>query len=422
MRKRIVTLTVLAAVLAISLFGLPLAVGVARYFTEDEHAVLERVADSTALSVSDELAEGLPVPPVTSPRKGVRVAVYGPGGTRLAGEGPVIADEVVRGAHSDDFVAGDVGGDSAIAVPVLSGARLTGVVRAAISDAEVRHRTAVTWLTMLFLALIAIAATWLVARRLAARLARPLEELSAAAERLGDGDFTVRAHREGIPEIDSVADTLDTTARRIGETLARERAFSSEASHQLRTPLTGLRLQLEAGLETPGTERAALEAGVVSADRLEQTIADLMELARHRPAASEPVEVDALLEEVRQSWESLLAASGRELRIVVDQPPRPVVPPAAVRQILTVLLDNAMTHGRGAVTVTARDASDVFALDVTDEGPGLDRDEDPFGRGGKGHGIGLALARTLAEAEGGRLRLTVPSPPTFTLLLPVAVS
>jgi signal transduction histidine kinase len=86
-----------------------------------------------------------------------------------------------------------------------------------------------------------------------------------------------------------------------------------------------------------------------------------------------------------------------------------------------VLLDNAATHGSGTVTVTARDAAGTLAIDVADEGSGVDSESDPFVRrspSADGHGIGLALARSLAEAEGGRLRLSKPAPATFTLLLP----
>jgi signal transduction histidine kinase len=276
---------------------------------------------------------------------------------------------------------------------------------------------------MLGLAAVAVGVSWLVARRLAARLARPLEELSSAAERLGDGDFTVRAHRAGIAEIDQVAETLDTTAQRIGETLERERTFSADASHQLRTPLTGLRLQLEAALEAPDQDlRAAITSGIASADRLERTIDDLLALARQTRSLRSEIDLDGLLNELRQSWHGLLASQGRALRIDSRGAPVPRVAAAAVRQILAVLLDNAVTHGRGTVTVTARDAGDALAIDVTDQGYGIDGDLDLFARGhssGNGHGIGLALARSLAEAEGGRLRLSKPAPPTFTLLLPI---
>lgn len=294
-----------------------------------------------------------------------------------------------------------------------------GVVRAATPRTEVYLRTGATWLVMAGLAAAALALTWLVARRMAARLARPLEQLAVAARRLGEGDVTVRAPTAGVPEIDAVGSALDTTAGRIGGMLERERAFSAHASHQLRTPLAGLRLQLEAALDSPGADlSAAVADGIATADRLERTIDDLLTLARGTSTAP-AADLDKLLTEVGDGWRGLLAAQDRELRVTADGAPAPRAAEAAVRQILAVLLDNALTHGRGTVTITARDAGEVLAVDVADEGPGIPDDVDVFRRrAGSGSGIGLGLARSLAEAEGGRLWLSRPAPPTFTLLLP----
>jgi signal transduction histidine kinase len=318
------------------------------------------------------------------------------------------------------MVTGPVGSEQVLAVPVLSGPRVTGVVRAAVPQAEFGRRIGLTWLAMTGLAIAAVVAAWLVARRIAARLTRPLDRLAAAAAQLGEGDFTVRSPRAGITEIDEVGSALDVTAARIGDTLDRERAFSAEASHQLRTPLTGLRLQLEAALEAPGQDPyTAIRAGIGSADRLERTIEDLLALSRERRTPRAPLDLDAVLAELRDT--TLL--NGRGLRIEAVDPPAARASAAAVRQVLAVLLDNAVTHGRGTVTVTARDAGGALAIDVADEGPDLG-EADPFAKAATAatapdsHGIGLRLARSLAEAEGGRLRLSRPGPPTFTLLLP----
>ena len=93
-----------------------------------------------------------------------------------------------------------------------------------------------------------------------------------------------------------------------------------------------------------------------------------------------------------------------------------------MRQVLTVLLDNAVIHGEGAVEVHTRDAGDAVAIEVADEGPGITvPGAELFVRRSHtaaGHGLGLALARRLAEAEGGHLRLARPAPPMFALLLP----
>ncbi|RJQ86793.1 sensor histidine kinase [Amycolatopsis panacis] len=419
MRRRIVTITVVVAVLATALFGLPLAAGLLWYYRTHTTSELERAADRTAVVVADALANGrVPRLPGNDLPEGTRVGVYDAAGRLVAGQGPAEADEVVREVVSTrrDMVDGQIGADDVLAVPVVAGPHLTGVVRTALPQSELVREVGLSWLAMAGCAAAAVVAGRLVARRLAGRLTRPLEELAAAAGRLGEGDFTARAPKSSIEEIDRVGAALDATAERIGETLARERAFSAEASHQLRTPLAGLRLQLEAALETPGTDPyAAIRAGLGSVDRLERTVEDLLALSRERRATRAVLDLRALLAELQ----STPLPGGRALRVELRDPPPVRASAAAVRQILAVLLDNSITHGRGTVTVLARDAGEVLAVDVSDEGPDLG-EQDPFEQPepAPGHGIGLRLARGLAEAEGGRLRLTRPDPPTFTLLLP----
>jgi signal transduction histidine kinase len=422
-RKRIVALTIAAAVLAISLFGLPLAIGVAKYYLDDERAELERVADSAALTIADELAAHPQAVSLPATGGNTGLAVYLPDGRRLTGDGPPTADDSVTRAYDGKPARGGPNGDLVFATPVTDNGVLVGVVRAATPRLEFYLRTGVTWLAMLGLAIAALVLTWLLARRMAGRLASPLEELSRAARRLGEGDFTVRSHPTGVAEIDSVGSALDTTAHRIGQMLDRERAFSANASHQLRTPLTGLRLQLDAALDSPNEDkRAAIQGAMATADRLERTINDLLALARDTGSTAEIADIRGLLNELEKGWHTLLTAQRRQLRIVADDAPAPRASEAAIRQILGVLLDNAATHGHGTVTVTARDAGDALALDVSDEGPGIDTHVELFApRRSRetSRGIGLALARSLAEAEGGRLVLANPAPPTFTLLLPI---
>src|SRR5438067_2031722 len=258
MRKRIVALTLAAAVLAISLFGLPLAAGVAKYYLDDERAELERVATAAALSISDSLRTGPAEVRLPDTDSDHPLAAYAPDGRLLAGSGPAHADDIVERALNGSPARGEPDGQLVFALPVTVDGLLTGVVRAATTRTEFYLHTGLTWLAMLGLGVCALGLTWMVALRMAARLAYPLEELSVAARRLGEGDFTVRARSTGVTEIDSVGSALDTTAQRIGAMLDRERAFSANASHQLRTPLTGLRLQLEAALDSPDAD--ALDA------------------------------------------------------------------------------------------------------------------------------------------------------------------
>jgi signal transduction histidine kinase len=278
---------------------------------------------------------------------------------------------------------------------------------------------------MLGLGAFAVVMTWLLARRQARRLAAPLESLAETAQRLGDGDFSVRTATSGIPEIDAAGDAVNTTARRIGKLIERERAFSSDASHQLRTPLTGLRLELETALELPaGQHRAHMVAAIEAADRLERTVEDLLALARDAGPQPNVLALPELVAEWTAVWGPLLAGRERRLDVRMDGDlPESSASTAAVRQVVAVLLDNAATHGAGTVVLTVRDAGAAIAIEVADEGPGPADVEALFRRRTArpdGHGIGLALARSLAEAQGGRLGLTRTQPPLFTLLLPAA--
>jgi signal transduction histidine kinase len=424
-RTRIVGLAVLAAVLAIALFGVPLAGGVLKYAKSNERTRLLLGADAAAAAVSADVLRGKMPTDLRDPNDGTHLAVYVDRGLRILGTGPDGGDPAVYAALHGEISNKDLNGELIVAVPVTHDADVIGAVRAASPVMAVYREVALVWLAMLGLGGLAIGMVWLVARRQARRLARPLEELSEAARRLGQGDFSVRTTPAAIPEIDSVGSALNSTAGRLDDMLARERSFSADASHQLRTPLTGLRLRLEAALTHPDQDlRHAITDGIAAADRLEQTIEELLALARDtRSSNTTPLDLPVLLDEIEAGWHDRLAAQDRALHVAVDPlAPVSLASTAAVRQVLTVLLDNAATHGSGTVSVAVRNAADALAIDVSDEGTGITAAEPELftrrSRLADGHGIGLALARSLAEAEGGRLRLTQPAPPTFTLLVP----
>jgi signal transduction histidine kinase len=427
MRTRIVALATLAAVLAIVLFGVPLAGLVARYLRDDERQELERVADTAAVTSSIALARDQRPGAMPDTENDTGLALYDTTGHRLSGTGPPRADGPTRKALTGQQTSEENNAEIVLALPIAGDGPPLGAIRAATPLDEVAQRVAQAWLLMAVLGAVAVLLVFLVARSLAARLVRPLDELATAARALGQGDFSTRAHPAGISEIDAVGTALNSTATRLDELITRERAFSADASHQLRTPLTGLRLGLEVALESSGEDlRAAITAAIGDTERLHRTIEDLLALARDSPRAGDPLELAPLLTEMRRTWSPRLVTAGRALHIdeQANAAPRALASSAAVRQVLSVLLDNAAVHGSGAVTLRTRDAGDVLAIDVSDEGDGITA---PIAglflrrsSGDPGHGIGLALARALAEAEGGRLNLTHPAPPTFTLLIPTA--
>ena len=418
-RTRIIGLAVWAAVLAIALFGIPLAVGVLQYALAQERSELERTANEVAIAVAADVAPGEELK--ETPEAGAaEVAVYDEHGELVGGTGPDGEPPEVAEALDGGVAVESRDGDLIVAVPVTHDADVIGVARAAVPRSGVLSRVALIWAGMAGLAGLAVGAVWLLARRQASRLARPLEQLAVSAHR-------VRARADDIPEIDAVGAALNNTAVRLDDMLARERAFSADASHQLRTPLAGLRLRLEAALEKPDQDPGpAITASLTDADRLEHTIEELLSLARETSATrGRPVNLRELLGEIERDWHARLEVQGRRLQLNVDpRAPQPQASAPAVRQVLMVLIDNAATHGCGAIAVAVREAADAVAIDVSDEGAGVSKAEpELFARRSataNGHGIGLALARRLAEAEGGRLQLTRPAPPIFTLLLPPA--
>jgi signal transduction histidine kinase len=428
MRRRILGVAVTAAVVAIALFALPLSVAVRQLYFTNEQVELERAALRAVAAGEPSFESG---DPVKLPRTetDVVVALYDSSEQRVIGKGPAAGDAAVRLALTGQVVQGDYGGFLVAVVPISSGDRVIGAVRAATPEANVWGRTVLTWGLMLGLALVAVAVAVFVARRQARQLSSPLEALADAARTLGEGDFSVRTPSSLVPEIDQTGEALNVTAGRLGQLVERERTFTANASHQLRTPLTGLRLGLETALGgTDADVRAAAQEAIVSADELEGTIEELLSLARGLDpaqgfaATSAPALVALLDDEVRR-WQAAAAGHDREVRATVEAgAPGTSCSPAAIREILDVLLDNALRHGAGTVQIVARESASALAIDVRDDGALVDGTKDVFDRGystGDGHGIGLALARDLAQARGGRLVLARTAPSTvFTLLLP----
>ena len=260
------------------------------------------------------------------------------------------------------------------------------------------------WLIMGAFGLGAIAAAAVLAWFQARRLARPVDELRKSVNRLGEGDFTVRATPTGVPEIDDAGQALDVAAERLGSLIDRERAFSADASHQLRTPITTLRLGIETALADPRMDpREALEEALEDTDHLVDTVQELLALAADTPAERDPWPLDGLLDEIEERWHGPLARQGRPFRVQHATDDIQIASPrAAAAHVLDALVDNAARHGAGTVTLSVRSVAGGLTLVVEDEGTGIDGDaERLFERrssGAQGNGIGLAMARRMAEA------------------------
>jgi signal transduction histidine kinase len=421
-RRRLVIAIAAVAGTAVIVFAVPLGLVLQRGYRDEDLLRLQRdtVAATRGIDLSSRHGD-----PVELPKSADILAVYDVSGRRVAGRGPATAPAVVASALRSGRPADEAhGGRLVVAVPLLVDERVTGAVRAERSDAGAARDTHRAWLVLAVIAAGIIAAATVAALVLGRRLAAPLERLAVAARQLGEGQFAVRAPRAQVAEVDAVAGALNATAARLGELVARERAFTTNASHQLRTPLAALRLELEA-LELRDPDAVELAAALAQVDRLQTTVDTLLAVARDVRRPDEVADLARLVDDAEARWRDVLAAEARPLRSrSTARRPTARASRQVVDEILDVLLDNAHVHGEGTVTLNVRELDGWLALDVSDEGAGFAGDpERAMTRqpGLDGHGIGLGLARTLAHAEGGRLVVTSAGPgPVLTLLLPVA--
>jgi signal transduction histidine kinase len=426
-KRRIVAAIMLVATLAVVAFGLPLAVVIDR---EYEAEALQRLERAAVLAERDIPAGWRPGDALTldQPGAGTSFGVYGPGGPLVYGSGPQGGDDPVAAAFDDRIGEAEADGEYVIAAPVLDGGQVVAVLRAQQHLAVTDRRIRAAWASMGLLGFAVIAAAGLLARRLARRIATPVEQLQVAATQLGvDGEAVDFPHC-GMAELDDVATALGDAAARVADSVERERAFSSEVSHQLRTPITGLRLLLETELVAPRPDpTTVLHEGVEAVERLGSTVEDLLSLSRGRPVDRQPLDVDGLFAELGDRWRPVFAEAGRPLHIGDAAPGAPPVAFAsrsAVAHIVDVLVDNALRHGEGDVTVACRPTDGVLSVLVGDEGTAdaavIAGASAPRGAaaGGGRRPIGLGLARRLAHAEGGELVCSSTTPTTFELLLP----
>jgi signal transduction histidine kinase len=266
----------------------------------------------------------------------------------------------------------------------------------------------------------------------ARRFTRPLEELAAAADRLGSGDASPLGRRYGIQELDRVAEGLDGSVQRINDLLSAERDFAVDASHQLRTPLTALSMRLEemiAAADYPDIVREEGSAALAQTERLTDVVGQLLGRAR-RTATGIPTvaSVDEIVGQQVVEWEPAFRRRGRRLALAGEKGLFAFATPGGASQVIATLLDNALVHGDGTVTIRTSRTRRSVVVEVRDEGSGVPPElaarifERSVSGSPNGTGLGLALARTLAAADGGQVVLVRPRPAVFALFLPHATA
>lgn len=454
MTRRLLLSYLTIAVIVLLVLELPLAFFYQQRESDRLAVDVERDATTLASIYEDALQQATPPDPAPATdytrRTGIRVVVVDKTGTSLIDTGDVVNRDFstrseIKIALSGDRASGTRRSDTLkadilyVAVPVASGGKVYGAVRLTLDTHEVDALVHRFWLGLVAVAAVVLTGMagigWAVARS----VTRPLRTLEAAADRFATGDLTAAAPDPTAPaEIAALGATMNTMAQRLEQLIEEQRAFVADASHQLRTPLTALRLRLENVQSAVATADGAedLSAAIEETTRLADLVNDLLQLARaERAAVPEPVDLVQLARDRVDTWSAI--ADVADVALDFASPSGPVVVsavPSGVEQILDNLIDNAITASpagtRVSVTVTRGDPD--HRLTIADEGPGLTdelkaRALDRFWRSDSaepGTGLGLPIARALAEASGGSLRLDdgAAGGLTVTVTLPAAGS
>lgn len=306
----------------------------------------------------------------------------------------------------------------ATAVPVYAGARPSGAVRVTQAVNDVNEAIRRSWLSLALVGALVIGLGLIAGLIIARLISGPIVRLGGAAQEIADGNLDRRAIVEGSSEQQSLARNFNAMTERLTVLLASQREFVADASHQLRTPLTGLRLRLEEirAEADGGAPRENADGALAEVDRLSLIVDELLELSRagEAPPPDAEADLDHAVVDAGERWAATAAQAGCPLAVEPGGGGTVRCHATELDRILDVLIENAITYGPGAPVEIA---SSPGRLTVSDAGPGLDGDdpEELFERfhrgeasrgGPAGTGLGLAIARELAVRWGASLRLS----------------
>jgi two-component system, OmpR family, sensor kinase len=411
-------------VLAVVALEVPLIISLRERVDAEVKSQARSQAEIVAVLVEDELTNRQELTEVTaraaSQVRG-RVIVVGPGGRLIAdsdgeerlGIGYGTRPEIAQALGGDNYQSersSDTLGATilATAVPIRgTGTEVVGAVRVTQSVKAVNRATRRATLGLVAIGVLVLVLGLAAGAVIAGQVAGPVRRLDQAARRVAEGDLSARAKVEGSAEQRRLARTFNDMTARLERLVASQREFVADASHQLRTPLSGLRLRLEEARASTDVAAAheEIEAGLVELDRLSAMVTELLVLSQagEVDAPPEPVDLEEAAERAAARWDVVAtggAASG-------------FCAPADLDRVLDALVENALHYGNGRVEICSRPG----AVEVLDRGPGLSAADlaaafERFHRGAAGRagptgtGLGLPIARELARRWGGDVTLT----------------
>jgi signal transduction histidine kinase len=346
-----------------------------------------------------------------------------------AGVPPALdTDPVVRGALAGRQVSSPANvwpwqkGPLLVAVPIYEGGAVLGGVLTVSSTERARGAMLFAWAVLGVVGLVALVGSVVAAVRLARWVLRPVMSLDTAVHEITAGDSTARVpHALGPPELRRLTTSFNEMADTVTDALERQRLFVAHASHQLRNPLTVLRLRVEGlGDLLPDSARREHHLALEESDRLTRVLDSLLALARAEWDRTPPVVVDAgaLVAARVEAW--LPMAAQRGVTLTAALPDAPICAEAAdtaLDQALDALIDNGLKFAGsgGHVEVAVGALPGRAVVTVRDDGPGLTREEcrlatrrfwrAPNTQNVDGAGLGLSIATVLVEASGGSLTL-----------------
>ena len=405
-RQLIVSYVLLVAV-ALTAFTVPVAFTLTAQLRGDTEQSVEREAKTMALLLSGDAASRAALD-----RMIVAYAQETPGTAEVL--------PVSRAKTATHW------GDGALEVtePAKRDGRTVGAVRISYPTSDLTHRLIQIWGFRAILALAVLAVAAGLGAIVARRLTRPLRQLNDMASKFSDGDLTARSPVTGPHETQTLAKTLNQGAERLDTLIASQRIFVADASHQLRTPLTALRLSLDNIADGVDDEfvREDVEQATAEVVRMSRLVNGLLVLARAeaKVTAAEPLPLREIVAERLSVWRPAADERGVDIALrgsVANGRPLVLASPGHLEQVLDNVLSNALEVSPDGATITVRSElrGDEVELTVTDEGPGMsDPDKsrafDRFWRGqgltGRtGSGLGLAVVRQLVTDDGGTVTL-----------------
>ncbi len=333
-----------------------------------------------------------------------------------------------RGTQQNTLLMPWNGAPMVVAEPVLINGEVRGVVVTSSPTEHTRTQIWLSWAAILVGGVLAVGLAVLVALPLVRWMLRPVLLLDNATAALLPAIVNGRKVDPvggdiGPPELRQLTRSFDQMAVSVSDVLAAQRAFVADASHQLRNPLTALRIRLsnlEGHVDPDVQEQQA--AALEEADRLNRILDELLAMARAESSSVDPipVDVDQAVAARLRAWQAVATSKG--VALVLDGEPggTALAPPRGVETVLDALLDNALkfTGDDSLVRIEVHRRDGRVRLSVRDHGPGLQPDEleratDRFWRGAahqnvRGSGLGLAIVRLIVERVGGAVVLDLP--------------